>query len=489
MAAAPQTLADLGADKLRLWRERPEVMVRELFGVVPDAWQDQALAAFPRTPQLALKACKGPGKTTTLAWLAWNFLLTRPHPKIAATSISGPNLQDNLWAELSKWQQCSPYLLQEFELTSKRITYRRFPDTWFMSARTWAKTADKQQQANTLAGLHADYVMALLDESGGIPDSVMATAEAIHSSAKESHIVQAGNPTHLEGPLYRACTKSRERWEVITITGDPDDPLRSPRVSVDWARAQIQEYGRTNPWVLVNVFGEFPPASINALIGPDEIERAQQRNYTRDAIEFAARVLGVDVARFGDDPCVMYPRQGLVLFEPLVARNLDSIQGAGWVANKWAQWDADAALVDATGGWGAGWCDNLRQLGRQPLEVQFAGEPFDKRYFNKRTEMYFDACAWIREHGQLPVVPELQADLTTLTYTFKGDRMLLMEKSMLKTLLSRSCDHSDAFACTFAFPVHKRPRVFAPGVALGVGGVQSGSMHRSSLDEDPHQDV
>jgi hypothetical protein len=29
--------------------------------------------------------------------------------------------------------------------------------------------ADEDQQANTLAGLHADYILFILDESGGIP--------------------------------------------------------------------------------------------------------------------------------------------------------------------------------------------------------------------------------------------------------------------------------------------------------------------------------
>ena len=46
-----------------------------------------------------------------------------------------------------------------------------------MSARTWARTADKARLGQTLAGLHSDYILFLLDESGGIPDAVMATAE------------------------------------------------------------------------------------------------------------------------------------------------------------------------------------------------------------------------------------------------------------------------------------------------------------------------
>jgi hypothetical protein len=54
------------------------------------------LQAFPHHRRLAMKACKGPGKTAVEAWLAWNFLATREHPKVAAISVSGDNLSDNL---------------------------------------------------------------------------------------------------------------------------------------------------------------------------------------------------------------------------------------------------------------------------------------------------------------------------------------------------------------------------------------------------------
>ena len=50
-------------------------------------------------------------------------------------------------------------------------------------------------------------------------------------SSSKLEIVQAGNPTHLEGPLYRACTGERSLWHVVEITADPDDPKRSTRVS------------------------------------------------------------------------------------------------------------------------------------------------------------------------------------------------------------------------------------------------------------------
>jgi phage terminase large subunit len=196
------------------WKKDPPRFVRNVFGVRPDPWQDEVLAAFPTAPRLAMKACKGPGKTTVQAWLAWNFLLTRDDPKVAATSVSGDNLADNLWAEMAKWQAKSPLLTDRFEWTKTRIFSRERPETWWMSARTWARSADKARLGQTLAGLHSDYILFILDESGGIPDAVMASAEAALASCKEGHIVQAGNPTHLEGPLWRACTSERRLWHV-----------------------------------------------------------------------------------------------------------------------------------------------------------------------------------------------------------------------------------------------------------------------------------
>src|SRR5262249_43378196 len=307
---------------------------------------------------------------------------TRIHPKVAATSVTADNLADNLWAEMAKWQARSEMLSAAFMWTKTRIFSRAEPETWWMSARSFARTADRALQGETLAGLHADHILFILDEAGGIPDAVMASAEAALSSCKEGHIVQAGNPTHLEGPLWRACTSERRLWRIVEITGDPDDPKRSTRVKPEWAREQIEKYGRDNPWVLVNVFGRFPPGSLNTLIGPDECRAATKRAYREDDIAMSARVLGVDVARFGDDATVISPRQGLVAYPPLKFRNFDGIQGAGAVARKWQDWDADAAFVDDTGGFGSSWIDNLRNLGRTPIGVGFSTKPNDPRYEN-----------------------------------------------------------------------------------------------------------
>lgn len=443
-----------GAAKIKLWREKPQAFVREVFGVTPDAWQDDALEAFPHSPRLAMKACKGPGKTAVLAWLGWNFLATRPHPMIGATSINGDNLKSGLWTELARWHAKSPLLLDQFEQTKTAIVSKAFPKTWKLEARTWAKDADATQIGTALAGIHAKYVMWLLDESGAYPESIMPTCEAIFSGdPAEAHIVQAGNPTHLQGPLYRACSGAAKLWRVIEITGDPDDPKRSPRISIEHAREQIEQYGRENPWVMVNILGKFPPGSLNALIGPDEVRAAIERKYDPGAYHKAPRILGVDVARFGDDANVIFPRQGVQAFAPLKYRNITSTEGAGAVARKWDDFKADACFVDDTGGFGAGWIDNLRLLNRQPIGIGFASKPTQEKYFNKRAEMYFEAVEWIKGGGALPNVPELTAAMTQTTYTFKGDRLLLEPKDAVKLKLGYSPDDADAFALTFAQPV------------------------------------
>jgi hypothetical protein len=228
---------------------------------------------------------------------------------------------------------------------------------------------------------------------------------------------------------------------------------------VQWAREQIEKYGRDNPWVLVNVFGKFPPSSLNVLIGPDEVEAAMKRYYRPDVYSSSPRVMGVDVAGMGDDASVIFCRQGLQSFPMIKQRNITSTQGAGLVSRKWDDWDADAAFVDATGGFGAGWIDQLILLGKSPIGVGFANEAHESsRYYNKRAEMYFDAVEWIKRGGTLPPSPEITAALTQTTYTFKGDRLLLEPKESIKAKLGYSPDEADAFVLTFAEPVTAQAR-------------------------------
>lgn len=448
-------------ENLIRWRRDPVIFVREVFGVEPDKWQKRALRNYGANRRSGAKACKGPGKTAVLAWIAWHFLVCFPHPKVAATSISGENLRDGLWAEMSKWQHKSEMLKAMYVWTVTRIYHKDYPETWFMSARKWSKSADPEQQANTLAGLHADYIMFLIDEAGGVPDAVMAAAEAALANAGTevnpdavAKIIIMGNPTHLSGPLYRACTKEKSLWAMIEITGDPDDEERSPRISKQWAQEQIDKYGRDNAWVMVNVFGRFPPSSMNSLVGPDDMEAAMKRIVGLEAYSHAPKILGIDVAREGDDRTVIFPRQGLVAFKPRILRIPDSVQIAGQVAQAIQKWNPDAVNVDNTGGYGSGVIDTLRSWGYAVNDVHFSSKADNYMYFNKRAEMNLETARWIKkEGGCLPRIDELTEEACAVTYFHNKDKLQIVEKDQIKAEIGRSPDLWDALGLTFAIPV------------------------------------
>jgi len=438
--------------KIKAWREDPVLFVREVFGVEPDPWQVQALTSFAKNRRIAMLASKGVGKTALISWCVWNFLVTRPHPKIAATSVSWDNLSDGLWTELAKWQSKSPLLKEMFTWTKTRIFAVQHPETWWISARTWSKGADSSQQADTLAGLHADYLLFVLDEVGSIPDSVMAAAEAGLSSGKESKLLIAGNPTHLDGPLYRAASTEKHLWDVIEINSDPDNPNRSPRVSMEWAREQIDKYGKDNPWVQVNVFGRFPQSSLNTLLGVDEVRDAMKRHLRETDYNQSQKRLGVDCARFGDDRTIIFPRQGLRAFKPVEMRNARSNEISARVMMAKSKWGSELEFIDDTGGFGSGVVDSLIQSGVNPHAIHFSGKAIDNRYLNKRAEMWFNMAEWIKRGGALPDIPELVRELTTPTYYFQNGKFQLEPKDQIKERLGSSPDLADALCLTFALP-------------------------------------
>ena len=448
--------------EIKKWKADPVYFVRSQFKVEPDPWQEDGLNAFSGERRLCFRASKGPGKTALLSWMIWNFMVTRPKAQIAVTSLSRDNLQDGLWKELAKWYYASAFLQAMFTFGKTRIIDKKFPDECWISARSWSRSADSNQQANSMSGLHSDYMMVVMDEVGDTPDSVMVAAEAVLATGIENKIVMAGNPTNLDGPLYRACTTERHLWKIIEINSDPDNPKRSQRVSIQWAREQIEKYGRDNPWVLVNVFGQFPPGSLNTLLGPDEIAKAMGLHLTEDVYSHEAKILGVDPGRFGGARSVIFPRQGKASFDPVVLRP-DRTQKnwtgtfVGRIAQAFEKWHADMCFVDDTGGWGAAIVDLLNEAGYPVMGVTFGSRAMDKRYKNRRAEMHFLAADWVKKGGAMPFMPELQREGSATTYWFSGGQFQLEEKDQVAEKLGgESPDLWDAFVLTFAQPVAAR---------------------------------
>jgi phage terminase large subunit len=482
------TLAEAQATVAR-WRELPNGPVQfahEQLHFDPDPWQRDVLTAFgdPRQQRISLQACAGPGKTAIEAVCGWYFLATQctpgEHPKGICTSVTKENLRDNLWAEFAKWRDRSSFLKGAFTWTSSRIFANDHPETWFLTPRAWPKGGTPAEQGATLSGLHSRNVLFLVDESGNIPTTVGRTAEQALGNTAFGKLLQGGNPISLEGMLYEAATKLRHLYTIIPVTGDPDDPnawVFSPRVlanvapgsqsPADWAREQIRTYGRENPWVKSYILGQFPPQSLNALLGVEEVERAMSLELTPAEYEWAQRRLGVDVARFGDDRSVLFPRQGKRAFKPVVMRTALTTDIAARIAHSLERWPAEAIFVDDTGHWGHGVIDNLLSAQASGTDVDgagralvaaaisgvvFHGKAIDPHYRNRRAEMWIEMAKWVKAGGKLPNYPELVAELTTPTFTFVNGTLALEEKDQIKKRLGRSPDLADGLALTFAIP-------------------------------------
>lgn len=456
------TISPAVASKIRQWRDDPVSFVVDQFGVEPDGWQADALRAFadPAKQRISLQACAGPGKTTILAWCGWNFLACYgakgEHPKGAAVSITGDNLDVNLWPEFAKWRERSPYLRQLFTWTKTRLFANDHPETWFLQARSWPKAASAEEQGKTLSGLHSQYVLSLIDESGAIPTTVLRAAEQSLSTCTFGKIIQAGNPISLEGMLYAAATTLAHQWHIIRITGDPDDPNRSPRIPISFAQEQIDTYGRENPWVMSYILGQFPPSSLNALLAPEDVQAAMARQLPEESYRWAQARLGVDVARYGDDRTVIFPRQGRRAFLPQIMRHARdsavSTDIATAILRKQSEFQTKATIMDATGGWAAGASDVLRAGNQPPVNIQFHLPSADQRYKNHRAALWFSMAEWVKAGGWLPKIPELVGELSTPTYTFVGGKFQIEPKDQVKVRLGRSPDLADALALTFGLP-------------------------------------
>lgn len=451
--------------RIQEWRRDPVKFAVDVFGISPDPWQFDAMRAlggeYNPARRLCMKACTGPGKSATLAWMGWHrlacFASRGEHPKGAALSITADNLKDNLWAELSKWQQRSEFLKNAFTWTKEKIYANDHPETWFLSARSFAKDANAEAIGRALSGLHSQYPFILLDETGDMPAAVGRAAQQIFTGhPRDAAIIQAGNPTSTSGLLHESCTKAAEQWDVITITADPDDPKRTPRVSVEHAQKMIRTYGRDNPWVMATILGLFPPTGFNALLGPDDVDAAIARHYRQEQIDNAPIVLGGDVARQGDDSSAIARRQGRQAFPIKTMRIPDTMVLAQQFIREMKETKADGILVDETGGYGAGVIDAMRQLGHPVIGVQFGSRASDYRFYNKRSEMYFTMAEWVKNGGALPDDRELKEELCATTFVYQGDKFRIVEKELIKEQIGRSPDKADALALTFAMPIEKR---------------------------------
>lgn len=438
----------------------------------PDVWQEGFLREWGedirargfdgRVPVMPIyrttTSGHGVGKSALVAWVCWFILSTRPHCRGRVTANSMPQLESTTWPEIIKWGQ-SCLTRHWFRSTSGRgamkIAHKLHPETWRLNGIAW----DEHRPA-AFAGVHAATSTAfyIFDEASEIAQIILETAQGGLTDG-EPMMFLFGNPTKPNGYFYEthAGTLAR-RFRTYKVDSRTARMTNKPLIQ-SW----IEDYGIDSDFVKVRVLGEFPLQGDRQLIPTHLVTAAmdvgREPIYTiHDPI-----IIGVDVARYGDDESTIYIRRGRDgrTIEPKIFRGLDNVQLAHEVRKLAIEWKADAINVDAGGG--SGVIDLLRSWGIPNVnEVGFGYASPDDEYADMASYMMGSARTWLKQHGvTLPDDPILKRQMTSREYTMvdskRGTAIKIEPKELLKKHAEKeSPDRSDGFCLTFAVPVAMR---------------------------------
>lgn len=315
-------------------------------------------------------------------------------------------------------------------------------------ARLWVCGADNP---DALRGTYADGVV--LDEYAQIKPDVFTEVIRPMLLSREGWAVFMGTPKGQNAffELFNQAQKNAQQDPHTWWVG----VFRATETGVIAAQELVQLQQDTPPLIFRQEYlCDFTASADDILIPIDTVTAACARQADAQDYRHAPKIIGVDPARFGTDRSVIFCRQGVKAFDPLVFQGVDNMTLAARVAQEIERFRADGVFVDA--GCGGGVIDRLRQLGyRQIIEVPFGGSASRPgQYANKRAEMWGEMAQWIKEVGQLPDTADLKADLCQVCYSYDVQgRLRLESKETLKERTGKSPDLADALALTFAAPV------------------------------------
>lgn len=482
--------------QLSRWRTDPVAWATDRLG--EHVWSGQAAIArsVDAHQRTAVQSAHGIGKSHIASRVICRFLDTR-EPGTASVVTSAPTthqVRAILWRYIRHAHRAAGL--------AGSITQGQIPE-WKIDGVLVGfgrKPADYDEAA--FQGVHNLDLLIVLDEACGIPKQLWDAAESLMTN-QGCRILAIGNPDDNSSFFHRVCT-TEPGWNVIRIsaydtpnlTGEPVPPdLAARLVSREWVEDKRFRWGASSPLYLAKVLGEFADAE-EGLIPLSWVRAAQARweawRERADASPVTVeppgrRVLGVDVARFGDDKTAVATRQGDVVLDVQPYSQMDTTQTTAIVESKLAH-PGSTSVVDVVGV-GAGVVDQLRARGKRA--VAFNGSAATKRRDTSGSWRFANArcAAWysLRELLDpalgatiaLPPDDDLTADLTAPRYEPRAGGILWVEdKASVRKRLGHSPDHGDAVVQAFwieHIPVEqgeerRRPRPVAYADSVGGWG-------------------
>ncbi len=423
----------------------------------PDDWQREVMQEISNAIKTngenammpimyAISSGNGVGKTCLIAWLIHWFASTRDFSEIKVTSGKKDQLLGTTWRELAKWNR-SAINGHHFNWTATKYTYILYPETWYAQAVTWSKN-----NVGAFQGTHDKHVLFVFDEASAIDDAIWEAGDGSMTTPGAMWLA-FGNPNKAKGRFADCFGRFSKRWITRRV-----DSRSAKKANLALINAWIEDYGIDHDFVRVRVLGQFPKCGDSQFISEDDCHAAKVRSV--EGYDKFSKVLGVDIARHGEDESAFARVQGRKVFPLKYHRIPDLMALAAMVAEEIDSFKPDHTFIDATGmGWGV--YDRLRQLGYKHITAVQTGEKaFEPdKYVNKRVELWSKLRQFIQDGAQIPDDKKLIKGLTDIQYGFDGKgRWDLESKADMKKRGLDSPDGPDALALTQYGTVHVKAK-------------------------------
>lgn len=439
---------------LVLWYRDNVLGIESLFGVkLTDQQKELVELANDPKARVAVASCTGSGKTAILAMLTLLYLMVLPDCRILITSPSFNQLNRVFSAELRKWHKKMPTQFQEW-FTITRDTIRNNNVKEFEQFASLVTSSVENKEA--LQGGHAEHYIIFADEASGINEEAFDILLATLSTGKGGRFVQVSNPVRSSGRFYEIFNRDLGSWTKLFFSA-----FDSPNVNNEWIQEMEDTYGLDSDLYRMRVLGRFPRVGISQFISADTVNESLGNNIPPASYTNYPRVMGVDIARFGDDLTAFVVRQGPKLIDIKVYKGLDTMEVAMKVAEYNAVYTCSKVFIDAIG-IGAGTYDRCKDLGLPVVEVIASSKSSQPNvYMNLRSQMWGNMRDWLVNGADIPSMcterdTNLGAQLTSMEYAYNNKMQIqLLSKKDLKKMGHPSPDIADALSLTFADTVYE----------------------------------
>lgn len=419
-----------------------------VLGVVLEDWQYDVLEALDNgETRISIRSGNGAGKTCLLAIIILHFILLRNDVKIPVTAPSSGQLKDGLIPETRKWMRALPSFLRDrIDTTQDRIVRVDSPDQNFVSFRT-----ARRETPEALQGIHAEFVLCVVDEASAVPDEVYEAAQGTMSTPG-SIFIMISNPTRLQGYFYRSHHRMKHLWRTFHVTS-----FDTSRVDQSFVDQIADDYGVNSDQYRVKVLGNFPTKDEQSLIANDVVRAAFNRDIKKPD---EAPIWGLDVGR-GGDLSALAERTGPVAQILGTQNYADTMKTVAWVKAKYdaARVKPSSIYVDSIG-IGAGVADRLRELGLPAVDINVGESPSMKsKHPRLRDELWWNLKTWfesmncsiiINEDNTKADAIEQEVCAPLQLFTDSGKDAVESKKQMRARGVS-SPNIADALCLTFAF--------------------------------------